>query len=103
MRPSFEEVEKLAHALPEDQRIRLANSLYESVGEEEQASEAEIEAAWGDEIKRRLDEIDSGEVKMIPLEDVLARMNERRKSKQRERSLFGFIRTRPALQFPYES
>lgn len=84
MQPSFEEVEKLAHALPEDQRIRLANSLYESVGEEEQASEAEIEAAWGDEIKRRLDEIDSGAVEMIPLEDVLARMNERRKSQQGE-------------------
>lgn len=84
MQPSFEEVEKLAHALPEDQRIRLANSLYESVGEEEHASEAEIEAAWGDEIKRRLDEIDSGAVEMIPLEDVLARMNERRKSKQGE-------------------
>ena len=84
MQPSFEEVEKLARALPEDQRIRLANSLYESVGEEEHASEAEIEAAWGDEIKRRLDEIDSGAVEMIPLEDVLARMNERRKSKQGE-------------------
>ena len=84
MQPSFEEIEKLAHALPEDQRIRLANSLYESVGEEEQASEAEIEAAWGDEIKRRLDEIDSGAVEMIPLEDVLARMNERRKNKRGE-------------------
>ena len=55
MQYSFEEVEKLAHALPEDQRIRLANSLYESVGEEGQGTEAEIEAAWGDEIKRRLD------------------------------------------------
>lgn len=62
----------------------MANSLYESVGEEEQASEAEIEAAWGDEIKRRLDEIDSGAVEMIPLEDVLARMNERRKNKRGE-------------------
>lgn len=76
--------EKLAHALPEDPRIRLANSLYESVGEEEQASEAEIEAAWGDEIKRRLEEINSGAVELIPLEDVLAGMNERRKNKRGE-------------------
>lgn len=47
MRHSFEEVRQLAHALPEDQRIQLANSLYESVAsDEERASEAEIEAAW---------------------------------------------------------
>lgn len=74
MQPSFDEVEKLARALPEDQRVRLANSLYESVSDEEQASEAEIEAAWGDEIKRRLDEIDSGAVELIPGEEVMGRM-----------------------------
>jgi hypothetical protein len=39
--------------------------------------EAEVEAAWDSEIKRRLDEIDSGAVEMIPLEDVLARMDSR--------------------------
>ena len=36
--------------------------------------EAEIEAAWDGEIKRRLDEIDSGAVEMIPAERVQARM-----------------------------
>jgi putative addiction module component (TIGR02574 family) len=41
------------------------------------APEAEVEAAWDSEIKRRLDEIDSGAVKMIPLENVLARMDAR--------------------------
>ena len=40
------------------------------------STEAEIEAAWSDEIKRRLDEIDSGAVEMIPLEKVLDDMNE---------------------------
>ena len=75
MQYSFEEVEKLAHALPEDQRIRLANPLYESVGEEGQGTEAEIEAAWGDEIKRRLDEIDSGKVKMISGDDFLSHLD----------------------------
>jgi putative addiction module component (TIGR02574 family) len=83
VQPSFEEVEKLAQALPEDQRIRLANSLYESVAGEEHASEAVIEAAWGDEIKRRIDEIDSGAVKMIPHEEVLARMDARIAAKRR--------------------
>ena len=35
-------------------------------------AEPEIEAAWDSEIKRRLDEIDSGAVKMIPGEQVRA-------------------------------
>lgn len=45
--------------------------------------EAEIEAAWDGEIKRRLDEIDSGAVKTVPLEDVLARMDARILARQR--------------------
>lgn len=85
MQPSFEEVEKLAYALPEDQRIRLANALYESVSDEEQAGEAEIESAWGDEIKRRLDEIDSGAVEMIPGEEVMERMLKRLSPEARAR------------------
>jgi putative addiction module component (TIGR02574 family) len=44
---------------------------------------AEIESAWGDEIKSRLDEIDSGAVKMIPLEEVLADMDARIAAKRR--------------------
>jgi len=43
------------------------------------ASLPRLESAWGDEIKRRLDEIDSGAVEMIPLEDVLARMDAAKK------------------------
>lgn len=85
MQPSFEEVEKLAYALPEEQRIRLANSLYESVAEEEQVSEAEVEAAWGDEIKRRLDEIDSGAVELIRGDEVMERMLERLSPEARAR------------------
>jgi putative addiction module component (TIGR02574 family) len=44
---------------------------------------ADLESAWGDEIKRRLDEIDSGAVKMIPLEEVLADMDARIAAKRR--------------------
>jgi putative addiction module component (TIGR02574 family) len=72
---SFEEVSQIAHSLPEDQRIQLANSLYESVVHDDpEGSEADIAAAWDDEIKRRLDEIDSGAVQMIPGDEVMARM-----------------------------
>jgi putative addiction module component (TIGR02574 family) len=48
----------------------IENLLLEGDG----ASETEIEAAWDGEIKRRLDEIDSGSVEMIPAEEVHARM-----------------------------
>lgn len=84
MQHSFDEVQKLAYALPEDQRIQLANSLYESVtsvGPE--PGDAELAAAWEGEIKRRLDEIDSGAVDLIPLEDALADMDSHIAAKQR--------------------
>ena len=85
MQHSFEEVSQIAHALPEEQRIQLANSLYESViHDEPEGSEAEIAAAWDDEIKRRLDEIDSGAVQMIPGEEVLARMDARLKARRQQ-------------------
>jgi putative addiction module component (TIGR02574 family) len=45
-------------------------------------SAEEVEAAWDSEIKRRLDEIDSGAVEMLPLEEVLARMDAKVLSRQ---------------------
>ena len=57
--------------------------LIESLLQEfDSGSEEEIETAWDGEIKRRLDEIDSGAVKLIPLEDVLARMDTRNQAIQ---------------------
>lgn len=85
MEHSYEEVHQLALSLPEEQRIQLANSLFDSVGtDQEEGSEAKIAAAWDEEIKRRLDEIDSGSVQMVPLDDVLARMGARRRTRQQE-------------------
>jgi putative addiction module component (TIGR02574 family) len=46
-------------------------------------AEPEIQAAWDGEIKRRLDEIDSGSVDLIPEEQVLARMDARIAAKRR--------------------
>jgi len=43
---------------------------------EGEADEGLVDAAWGEEIKRRIDEIDSGAVKMIPGEQVRAEMLE---------------------------
>ena len=77
---SFEEVQQFAQELPPDEQILLAESLLDGVGlADEQLSAAEVDAAWGDEIKRRLDEIDSGKVEMISGDVVLAEMKARRK------------------------
>jgi putative addiction module component (TIGR02574 family) len=39
------------------------------------SSAKEIDASWKAEVERRVAEIDSGTAKLIPLEDVLARMD----------------------------
>ena len=70
-----------ANRLSQADRAWLAQELLHPPGDG--STEAELEAAWGDEIKRRLDEIDSGAVKMIPLEEVLANMDEFIASKRR--------------------
>jgi len=58
---TFEEVRQIAYELPEDQRILLANSLWESVeAEENGAGEAEVEVAWKCEAERRVAEDEAG-------------------------------------------
>ncbi|HKF48092.1 MAG TPA: addiction module protein [Terracidiphilus sp.] len=79
MATSLKELKELVLALPPNQRLLFADWIYESVEEEDAEDEAGVSAAWDKEIKRRLDEIDSGKVEMIPGEVVLAEMNARRK------------------------
>jgi hypothetical protein len=55
---TYEEVQQFARVLPEAQRIRLANSLWESTQDE--ASDAEIAAAWEPEIARQVEQIKAG-------------------------------------------
>jgi putative addiction module component (TIGR02574 family) len=68
MQHTFEEVQQFARELPEDQRILLATSLWESTD----ASEAEITAAWEPEIARRVEEIKSGTAVTYSLAEVEA-------------------------------
>jgi putative addiction module component (TIGR02574 family) len=69
-----------ARQLPPDERDWLAECL---LIKDESVSAAEVESAWSDEIKRRLDEIDSGAVKMIPHEEFLANLDAHIASKRR--------------------
>jgi putative addiction module component (TIGR02574 family) len=70
MQHTFEEVRQFARELPEDQRILLANSLWESA--EAGQDEAEITAAWEPEIARRVEEIKAGTAVAYSLAEVEA-------------------------------
>jgi putative addiction module component (TIGR02574 family) len=63
---------KKALALPPEARAALADSLLESLDGEPPGEG--VEAAWYAEIKRRIEEIDSGKAKMIPYEEVRRRL-----------------------------
>ncbi len=79
MSPDAQRILEEARRLPPDEGDWRAESLL--IKDE---PEAEVTAAWDAEIERRLDEIDSGKVEMIPLEDVLADMDAHIARKLRE-------------------
>jgi putative addiction module component (TIGR02574 family) len=58
-----EQVLALALALPSEQRVALVERLLESL---DQPAEADIEAAWSEEIRRRLERLDAGLSKTVP-------------------------------------
>ena len=60
-----------AAQLPERDRATLAGLLIESL---DPISEPDVEAAWSKEINRRVAEIDSGTVELIPWEEVRAEL-----------------------------
>jgi putative addiction module component (TIGR02574 family) len=57
--------------LPENDRAELAGLLIDSLDE---GQDAGVQAAWSDEIARRLDELDSGAVTPIPWAEVRRRL-----------------------------
>ena len=57
------DVLKKALALPPEARAAIAGSLLESL--DENPPDPAIEAAWSEEIARRIEELDSGKVKPI--------------------------------------
>jgi putative addiction module component (TIGR02574 family) len=69
MTPQVSEVLEKALALSTQERGLLIDHLIESL--DEGPAEEGVEQAWDKEIKRRVDEIRSGKVKMIPGEQVL--------------------------------
>jgi putative addiction module component (TIGR02574 family) len=79
MERSAQAVLREALALPEANRAELAGAPLESL---EPTEEAEVEAAWRQEVKARVAALDAGEAQTIPWEEVrnrlFARLSERR-------------------------
>jgi putative addiction module component (TIGR02574 family) len=63
---------KKALALPTDARAAIADSLLESL--EASRPDEDVEQAWAEEIKRRIEDVDSGKVQLIPYEEVRRRL-----------------------------
>jgi putative addiction module component (TIGR02574 family) len=60
-----------ALSLPENDRAVLAAELIDSL---DPNSDADHDAAWGEEIARRIKAIDNGETKLIPWAEVRVRI-----------------------------
>jgi putative addiction module component (TIGR02574 family) len=63
---------KKALALPPETRAAIADSLLESL--ESSPRDEGVEQAWAEEIKRRVEDVDSGRVQLIPHEEVRRRL-----------------------------
>jgi len=65
------ELLKRALTLPVAERAELAGSLIESLDE---AADESVKAAWNEEVARRMEDLDSGKVKPISLEEARRRL-----------------------------
>lgn len=74
MTPQVSELLEKALELPERERSLLIDRLVESLAIE--PADEGAEAAWDEEIKRRVDDIRSGRVKLIQGEQVLRELAE---------------------------
>ncbi len=63
--------EALAAQLKPAERVELADLLYASANTD---SKEDVEQAWSDEIRRRLDDLRTGRVKAVPARQVHAAM-----------------------------
>ena len=67
---SYKEVETNALSLGLKERAALAKALLDSV---DNPSEEELEDLWLDEVGRRIERVEDGKRKLIPLEEALQR------------------------------
>jgi len=69
-----------------DERAKLSEELWWSLHPPaENVSQEEIDASWDAEIKRRIEEMDSGGGRTVSLEELMADMDARIAAKRREK------------------
>jgi len=68
MPDQLENVEAQALKLTAKDRARLADRLIASLFEDH-----EVEEAWATEVERRIEEVESGRVQLVPAADAIAR------------------------------
>ena len=74
MNRSFKEVAGEAMTLPQSEQLRLARTLLEKA---EASGDLGVEAAWEQEIERRIQKIDAGLAQGRPFGDVLREIDRR--------------------------
>jgi putative addiction module component (TIGR02574 family) len=74
-----EKILQEALALPPEDRVRIANALYESVGpdDEEMLDDDAWEKAWAVEVERRIKDLDEGRTTAISYEEFKSRVRAR--------------------------
>lgn len=71
MKTTVDDILKKAMAMPSRDRAVMAERLIESL---DSSHDRTVEAAWQSEIERRIKEIDSDEIRLVPWEEVRARL-----------------------------
>jgi putative addiction module component (TIGR02574 family) len=79
MPKTLTDVTRDAAELPATERLKLARILLD-LSEPDTAPADEAQAAWDEEIERRLQELRSGEAKGVPLDEVKRRIETRFRS-----------------------
>ncbi len=65
------ELSQQAQTLRPEDRARLAELLLDSI---HQSVDRTVESAWDEELKKRIDEVDRGTVRLVPAEEVFAQV-----------------------------
>ena len=73
----LKQVEAEALELPPQERAQLVRRLIASLDEEAGVDPDAVERAWGEEIARRMAELEAGTAELIPAEEVFAELRAR--------------------------
>jgi len=66
MSPEVSDLLKRALALPVDERTALANTLLDSL----EAADESVQAAWDEEVARRMQDLEAGQAVTVPWEEL---------------------------------